>query len=330
MINHISHHNHKRKKFLGIAFLFLIALLGGVFWFAIGNSNGDVNANNKGVKVKTTPVKTPSRVKPYISIIPEVIHQGDPALITIEGATTTASVRSFTFDNRPLFIFLHNGQVSALLGVELPAVPGTYPLILTFKDGRQIKENLTIRERQVVREPFDIPDKLGGNTPESEKQLVATLAVEGKIINALPVVWEKLWTEKFGPPLKGSLVVADDYGYTRLIGNFTTMPHKGTDFEANMGTPVYAMNRGVVKFSDSLRNYGSTVIIDHGAGLQTVYMHLSKINVSLEQMVEKGDLIALSGDSGYASGPHLHLTVRIWDISIDPVKFLEILGKASE
>jgi murein DD-endopeptidase MepM/ murein hydrolase activator NlpD len=69
------------------------------------------------------------------------------------------------------------------------------------------------------------------------------------------------------------------------------------------------------------------VIIDHGAGVQTVYMHLSKIGVTEGQMVEKGDVIATSGDTGYAGNPHLHLTVRIWEIAIDPMKFLEIMGE---
>ncbi len=331
MTQFTHHRHHKIKKtFQAVTFLLLLGILATVLWFNKGNLIANDNADKKeanaiSAEVKSAPVKT--RAKPYISITPEVVKQGDPVLITIEGATTTSSVESFTYDNRPLFTFLYEGQVVALLGVELRAIPGTYPLVVTFIDGRQLKENITISPRNVVREPFDIPDKLGGNTTEGEKQLVSSLAAEGTIINALPVVWDRLWTEKFGLPLKGPLVVSDEYGYTRLIGNYTTMPHKGTDIKAEMGTPVYAMNRGVVKFASSLRNYGNTVVIDHGAGLQTVYMHLSKINVTLEQKVEKGELIALSGDSGYTLGPHLHLTVRIWDISIDPMKFLELFGE---
>ena len=123
------------------ALLFLFGLLGAAFWFVMGNSNGNLNEENKGVLETTTPVKTQSRAKPYLTITPKMVRQGDPALITAEGATTTRDVKSFTFDDRPLFIFLHEGQVSALLGVELRAVPDTYPIILTFNDGRQIKEN---------------------------------------------------------------------------------------------------------------------------------------------------------------------------------------------
>jgi murein DD-endopeptidase MepM/ murein hydrolase activator NlpD len=135
-----------------------------------------------------------------------------------------------------------------------------------------------------------------------------------------------LWIEKFQWPLKGNNTLADPYGYTRVIANFT-MPHKGADFEAPLGTPVYAMNKGIVRFASALRNYGNTVIIDHGLGVQTIYMHLSNITATLGQKVEKGEYIGDSGDTGYASNPHLHVTVRIWDISIDPIKFMELFGE---
>ena len=87
------------------------------------------------------------------------------------------------------------------------------------------------------------------------------------------------------------------------------------------------MNSGKVVFSGSLRNYGHTVIIDHGYGLHTVYMHLSERRVELNQAVGKSELIGLSGDTGYVLGPHLHLSVRINSISIDPMKFMEIFGE---
>ena len=105
------------------------------------------------------------------------------------------------------------------------------------------------------------------------------------------------------------------------------MPHKGVDLNAPMGTPVYSMNKGVVKFATSTRNYGMTILVDHGVGLQTVYMHLSEIKVTNGQAVEKGELLGLSGDTGYVLNPHLHVTVRIWDVSIDTMKFLELLGE---
>ena len=326
---HMIKHNHP-KRHKGRKALFLVAffVLLGVFAFQYFNEPSVSKVDGASVVAVSTPVvrKPVPRDHPFISITPLETRPGEPALITVEGLTSTTSVKSFTFDNRPLIIFLYEGQVSALLGVDLRAIPGTFPLVLTLRDGQQIKENFIISERVVVQKPFDIPDKLGGNTPVSEKALITSLAQEGKIINAIFTSNQRFWTDKFGLPLKGPLVVSDPYWYTRLLGKSTTMPHKGTDFQASIGTPVYVMNRGVVGFVGNLRNYGKVVVIDHGVGLQTVYMHLSEINVVNGQIVEKGEQIALSGDTGYVLGPHLHVTVRIWDISIDPMKFLELLG----
>ncbi len=331
MTNHASTKQQRWKKILLIiTSLVLLGVLTAYLYVSF-QPIADNTEDNTKVVATSTPAVLVSKPAPTIttgpklSITPKEIKQGEPALITVEGLGSISSVESFTFDNRPLVIFLHQGQVTALLGVDLRAIPGTYPLVLSLKDSRQINENFIIGERTIIRAPFDIPEKLGGNTPASEKELISTLAQEGKIINALPTSNQKLWTEKFGSPLNTSLVVTDPYGYTRLIGK-STMPHKGVDLQAPMGTPVYAMNRGVIGFADDLRNYGNTVVIDHGLGLQTVYMHLSEIKVAPSQMVEKGELIGMSGDTGYVLGPHLHLTVRIWDISIDPMKFLELLG----
>ena len=272
---------------------------------------------------KVTKPKPPS--EPRITVLPKSVEQGEPAIIVVEGLATTTTVASFTFAGRPLNFFLYEGSVTAFLGVDLYAAPGTFPLVLTYKDGRQLQGKFVIEEREPVQRPFDIPEKLGGNTPASIQTLITTLAAEGKIINALPTTYKRLWTEPFHAPLD-KMVLDDPYGYTRVIGAFT-MPHKGTDFLAEVGTPVYAINKGVVKLATTFRNYGDTVIVDHGVGVHSVYMHLSKINVAVGETVEKGAVVGLTGETGYTTRPHLHLSVRIWDISIDPVKFLDLFGE---
>lgn len=126
-------------------------------------------------------------------------------------------------------------------------------------------------------------------------------------------------------PLEGTITVTDKYGYSRVTGG-SSLNHKGVDLRAPLGTPVYAMNDGVVRFTSTMRNYGKTIAIDHGNGILTIYMHLSEIGVKEGQTVKKGELLGKSGDTGYVFGPHLHLTVRINGISIDPMKFMELFG----
>ena len=86
------------------------------------------------------------------------------------------------------------------------------------------------------------------------------------------------------------------------------------------------MNRGVVRLAKTFRNYGKTIVVDHGLGVMTFSMHLSKIYVGAGELVKKGQLIGLSGETGYAAKPHLHLTVRIGGISVDPVVFLDFFS----
>jgi murein DD-endopeptidase MepM/ murein hydrolase activator NlpD len=83
------------------------------------------------------------------------------------------------------------------------------------------------------------------------------------------------------------------------------------------------MNRGVVRLSKKLNTYGNTVVVDHGLGLMTMYMHLSKREVVEGQLVLRGQEIGKSGQTGYAEMPHLHVSIRIAGISIDPMKFMD-------
>ncbi len=267
-------------------------------------------------------------------IFPEIILQGDPVLVIVDDLSAhstssgqaTTTFKSLTFNGKSLGVFIHNGRPSALIGIDLRMAPGSYPLVLTLSNGQTLKKNLVVTERVIAKVPLGIPEELGGDTPESEKELINTLVQEGAIINAIPTAKTKLWSGLFRLPLLGPIVITDIYGYSRLTGA-STFSHKGTDFRALVGTPVYAMNSGTVQFASTLRNYGQTIGIDHGLGLLTIYMHLSEIDVELGQRVEKGQLVGKSGATGYVLGPHLHLTVRINAISIDPEKFTALLGE---
>ena len=101
-------------------------------------------------------------------------------------------------------------------------------------------------------------------------------------------------------------------------------PHNGLDFRADIGSPVYATGNGKVKFAGRRGNLGRIVVIDHGFGYETLYAHLSEYGDGIKSGVEvkRGDLIAKSGDSGLAEGPHLHYEVRFNGQYVDPIYFL--------
>jgi murein DD-endopeptidase MepM/ murein hydrolase activator NlpD len=99
--------------------------------------------------------------------------------------------------------------------------------------------------------------------------------------------------------------------------------HHGLDIVTNIGTPVYAPGGGKVKYIGRKGGYGLTLILDHGFGYTTLYSHLSKVEIKRGQTVERGDLIARTGNSGKLStGPHLHYEVRHNGIALNPKNFI--------
>ncbi len=257
-----------------------------------------------------------------LSFSPAQIIQGEPFLVKIDGLTSTSSVKKITFDKSAISVFIYQGKPSALVGIDLNKKSGAYELVAELSDGRALKTIVNIGERQKIEAPLGIPQKLGGNTAKSQNELISTLAIENKSLANIRTGLKAFWTEKFLPPLK-QIFVTDEYGYSRQTGEYS-ITHKGVDYRAKEGTSVMALNRGVVRIVKTYRNYGKTIVVDHGLGVMTFYMHLSKIKVNVGELVQRGQIIGLSGQTGYAESPHLHLTVRINGISIDPVKFIEL------
>ncbi len=251
-----------------------------------------------------------------IDIKPTEIIQGDPVMITID-----SQVKKITFDGIAVATFQYNKKTRGLVPINLTRKPGSYNFKIEFPDGRVTEKTITVKERKKIEAPLGIPHKLGGDTPASQKNLVNNLSKENASLENIKTEAKSFWTKPFRFPIKNP-IVTDPYGYNRKTGEYT-ITHKGTDFRAKDGTPVMAMNQGVVRQARTYTIYGKTIVIDHGLGLQTFYMHLSKINVKVGDTVKPGQVIGLAGKTGYAESSHLHLTVRINGISIDPMRFME-------
>lgn len=115
--------------------------------------------------------------------------------------------------------------------------------------------------------------------------------------------------------------VASGYGYRIDPVYHTRRFHAGMDFTAPTGTDVYATGNGTVTFVGWKQGYGNTVEVSHGFGYSTLYAHLHKQLVRKGQKVHRGDVIALVGNTGKSTGPHLHYEVRFKDKPVDPRNF---------
>jgi murein DD-endopeptidase MepM/ murein hydrolase activator NlpD len=118
------------------------------------------------------------------------------------------------------------------------------------------------------------------------------------------------------------------YGKKRIYNNHKKGQHLGIDYRAPIGEKVPAANRGKVVLARDLFYTGRTVLIDHGLDVFTNYGHLSKILVKEGDMVERGDIIGLSGNTGRTSGPHLHWGVKIQGQYVDGVSLVEETKKS--
>lgn len=123
----------------------------------------------------------------------------------------------------------------------------------------------------------------------------------------------------------------DSVEVTSTFGRRGRSFHEGIDLKAKQGTPVYAAQAGKVLYSGSkIRGYGRMVILRHNGAIATVYAHNSRLMVRKGEFVKKGQLIAMTGNTGHSSGPHLHFEVRRGYAAVDPLVEMPSVASASQ
>ena len=152
--------------------------------------------------------------------------------------------------------------------------------------------------------------------PEEMTRIKAERALKDKVFASSASA--PLWSGDFRAPVHAA--PTDSFGTRRTFNGKLASIHQGMDFRAASGTPVRAGNSGVVVLAQPLYYEGNCVVIDHGLGLFTISMHLSRIDVHEGDHVIAGQLLGLSGATGRVTGPHLHWAVRWQNAYLDPAK----------
>jgi murein DD-endopeptidase MepM/ murein hydrolase activator NlpD len=133
-----------------------------------------------------------------------------------------------------------------------------------------------------------------------------------------------LWEGGFRRPLEQK--AAGNFGRRRILNGIPKSPHGGQDYTAPAGTPVRAIAAGTVRIARDYYYSGLTLLVDHGAGLVSQYLHLEKMLVAEGDTVAAGQLIGRVGSTGRATGPHLHLGARLFEQRVDPESLWGIFG----
>lgn len=165
-------------------------------------------------------------------------------------------------------------------------------------------------DRPPVKEEMDRLLGIVKDEGESIRSLERFLGRASRVLASLPSRW----------PVRGP--VNSDFGQRRSPWAPNSEFHSGIDIGAPIGTPVRAPAPGVVVFAGQHPEYGITVIIEHGNDTKSLYGHLSRLNVAVDQSVQRGDTIALTGNTGRSSGPHLHYEIQVKGQPVNPHSYI--------
>ncbi len=195
--------------------------------------------------------------------------------------------------------------------------PGTRSIVITDSIGTTtLKISVSDRKFPIQRINFS-PGKSGLEATEKELKLVAAFKA---IVSP-----DKLWSGKFIAPNEGK--TSSPYGVKRYYNGVFANDyyHRGLDYAGGYGSPVVAPAGGKVALvgyeKNGFRVHGNVVGIDHGQGVVSIFMHMSKITVEEGQTVNPGDQIGAIGTTGSSTGPHLHWGLYVNAVSVDPVQW---------
>lgn len=213
---------------------------------------------------------------------------------------------------------LENGETyDVVLPVSLKAKAGGTHAVLYWKytDGRMGKDVLRF---EVGPRTFGVQHLKLSESQASTYSAAETKREKALIGAALDLVSpERRWRGNFLMPVEGR--ISTGFGLQRYVNGRFSYAHRGVDIACPEGTLVRASADGVVSLADdSFILHGQTVIIDHGQGVSSLYIHLSEICVATGQEVRQGEAIGRVGATGVATGPHLHFAVYAHHEAVDP------------
>ena len=253
-----------------------------------------------------------------VNVWPHKISPGDAFIIKITGAEISQPPSASFNGKQFYFSSCGEGCFITIGAADLKTRPGVHKV--KVKRGKKKKDSRIVVERTT----FPI---LKLTLPEekvflNQEDLMRAKNEEKRLKSICGIVSDRLWEGSFILPLENNISTV--FGTKRIINRKMISRHRGVDIKGQEGEEVRASNRGRVVLAEETFFGGNTIILDHGQGIYTIYMHLSKFAVSPLDIVSKGGLIGLVGSTGRSSGPHLHFGVKVMNINTNPVSFSEL------
>ena len=215
----------------------------------------------------------------------------------------------------------------ALAGVSQETKPGTYTLKLHAEvawgetaKSLSYEEKIRVASQRYPRVQLKVPGRYTAPGADEQRQIAEDKQAKADVFKTNTP--DREWKGSFAPPADAA--ISDVFGVERVFNGSVQSTHQGLDFRVPTGTSITAINDGKIILARPLFFEGNCIVIDHGQGLLTLYLHLSKFLVKEGDEVKKGQAIALSGGTGRATGPHLHLAVRWQGVYLNPQVLLKL------
>ncbi|MDY0270336.1 M23 family metallopeptidase [Trichloromonas sp.] len=256
---------------------------------------------------------------------PEVIAPGEVALARWMAGGPTAGELRFNDKLIPLAPGEEGGR--ALLGLDLNAAPGDYPVFLRRTGGTEQKVGtLKVTAKKRPEEHLTLPKAY---VSPQEPAVLERIERESRLLQKIFAVRsEETLPTKFILPVGDPM--GSPFGLRRILNGKPRSPHAGVDFRSPRGTTVGAGAAGRVVFTGDLYYCGLTAIVDHGDGLYSIYCHLEHLGCAPNQQVAAGTPLGRVGSSGRSTGPHLHWGIKLRGDRVDPISLVRLLdGKKS-
>ena len=244
------------------------------------------------------------------------VRQGGAIGVTIEDLPTTGDLR-VRFAGRVWPLYRNGSAAATYVGTDPFTRPGRHLIVVEVVSGTSVR-GLARRMVTVVKETFATRRLRLDPSKEAlfDPKLVA---IERRKVGAAfsMISPRKLWDGPFALPTTARR--SSPYGVQSIYNGTMHGWHRGADFGAPLGSPVRAANHGTVRLAEEIPLSGNAVLVDHGLGVFTTYMHMSSIAVRAGQSVRKGNLVGTVGSTGVATGAHLHWGLRVNGLYVDPL-----------
>ncbi len=246
-----------------------------------------------------------------------------PAESTVPGGVAIISIQTLDkpnafFYEKKVMVLGSSNNWKAIVGIPLSAKPGIHNLQVK-SEGIETNYKFEVANKDYETQYLTIKNKRKVNPNEQD---MTRIIKEKKLISKAKSHWSnnEAISLKFIQPAEGPY--SSPFGLRRYFNEQPRKPHSGLDIAAPKGAPIVAPANGTVINTGNYFFNGNTVFLDHGQGLITMYCHMDSINIEEGIQVKTGDIIGNVGLTGRVTGAHLHWSVMLNNVTVDPLLFL--------